>query len=81
MPNPSVPEAAAIEAAYEDQVKTLYKVLVANLIDEPDSQESDQLSVDKFKVGLRIAKRARELALNALDGAAPVKITSTRKKK
>jgi hypothetical protein len=30
MPDPSSPEATAIEVAYEDQVKALFKVLVAN---------------------------------------------------
>jgi hypothetical protein len=37
MPDPSSPEATAIEVAYEDQVKALFKVLVANLVEEPVS--------------------------------------------
>jgi hypothetical protein len=35
MPDPSSSEATAIEVAYEDQVKALFKVLVANLVEEP----------------------------------------------
>jgi hypothetical protein len=42
MPDPSSPEAIAIEVAYEDQVKALFKVLVANLVEEPVSHEADR---------------------------------------
>ena len=84
MPNPTVPEAATIEAAYEDQVKTLFKVLVANLIDEPVTHESDQRNSDKFALGLKVAQRAKDLALKvvaASEAAAPEKVASTRRKK
>lgn len=84
MPNPTNPEAAAIEAAYGEQVKALYKVLVANLVEGPDAQDSDQSNVERFEAGLRLAKRAKALALSAAASptpAAPVKTASARKKK
>jgi hypothetical protein len=82
MPDPSSPEATAIEVAYEDQVKALFKVLVANLVEEPVSHEADRQCVDKFAAGLKLAKRARELALNVVVPASPAKkIAPSRKKK
>jgi hypothetical protein len=67
MPNPSNnPEAVAIEAAYQAQVQTLFRSLITNLGDQVVSHQSDQQSLDKFKVGLNIAKRARQLALNVV---------------
>src|SRR5207245_10126368 len=77
MPNPSTsPETAAIEAAYRAHVELLFKSLVTNLGDQVVSHQSDQQSLDKFKAGLNIAKRAKRLALNAvtprwLPGPAP----------
>jgi hypothetical protein len=68
MPNAN-PEAAAIEAAYGAQVQTLFKILVANLVDEPVSGQTDRQSLDKFMVGLKIAKRAKQLALSAVVSA------------
>jgi len=67
MANPSnSPETAAIEAAYRAHVELLFKSLVTNLGDQVVSHQSDQQSLDKFKVGLNIAKRAKQLALNAV---------------
>src|SRR6516164_613831 len=67
MPNPSnSPEAAAIEAAYQAHVELLFKSLVTNLGDQVVSHQSDQQSLDKFKAGLNIAKRAKRLALPAV---------------
>ena len=67
MPNPSnSPEAAAIEAAYQAHVELLFKSLVTNLGDQVVSHQSDQQSLDKFKAGLNIAKRAKRLALSAV---------------
>ena len=67
MPNPSnSPEAAAIEAAYRAHVEVLFKSLVTNLGDQVVSHQSDQQSLDKFKAGLNIAKRAKQLALSAV---------------
>jgi hypothetical protein len=68
MPNAN-PEAAAIEAAYGAQVQTLFKILVANLVDETVSGQSDRQSLDKFMAGLKIAKRAKQLALSAVVSA------------
>ena len=66
MPNPSnSPETAAIEAAYRAHVELLFKSLVTNLGDQVVSHQSDQQSLDKFKAGLNVAKRAKRLALNA----------------
>ncbi len=64
MPNSSSSaEASAIEEAYADEVKALFKILFTNLIDFPGS---DQQSAAKFAAGLSRAKRARDLALDAI---------------
>jgi len=78
MPNPSnSPEVAAIEAAYRAHVELLFKSLVTNLGDQVVSHQSDQQSLDKFRVGLNIAKRARQLALNAVVPASPARIAAS----
>jgi hypothetical protein len=59
-------ERSAIEAAYQEQIHALFKVLVNNLIDEPISHQTDQQSLAKFTAGLNVAKRARQLALSAV---------------
>jgi len=70
MPNPgSSQETAAIEAAYRAHVELLFKSLVTNLGDQVVSHQSDQQSLDKFKAGLNIAKRAKRLALTAVTPA------------
>jgi hypothetical protein len=82
MPNPSnSPEAAAIEAAYETHVQTLFRSLITNLGDQPVSHESDQQSVAKFTAGLNIAKRAKQLALSAVGPALPARIAASQSKK
>ena len=82
MPNPSTsPETAAIEAAYRAHVELLFKSLVTNLGDQVVSHQSDQQSLDKFKVGLNIAKRAKQLALNAVVSASPARIAASPGKK
>jgi hypothetical protein len=82
MPNPSSSqETAAIEAAYRAQVELLFKSLVTNLGDQVVSHQSDQQSLDKFKVGLNIAKRARQLALDAVAPAAPTRAAASRRRK
>ena len=55
--------ASAIEEAYSDEIRELFKVLFTNLIDSPGS---DQQSAAKFAAGLNRAKRARDLALAAI---------------
>lgn len=59
-------ETSAIHAAYQEQIKALFKVLVNNIIDEPISHQTDQQSLAKFTTGLNVAKRARQLALSAV---------------
>jgi hypothetical protein len=82
MPNPSnSPEAAAIEAAYETHVQTLFRSLITNLGDQPVSHETDQQSVAKFTAGLSIAKRAKQLALSAVGPALPARIATRSKKR
>jgi len=82
MPNPSnSPEAAAIEAAYQAHVELLFKSLVTNLGDQVVSHQSDQQSLDKFKAGLNIAKRAKQLALNAVAPALAARAAASRSKK
>jgi hypothetical protein len=68
MPLTATTESSAIEDAYGDQVKTLYKVLVSNLIDSSASSEGEKKSLDRFSAGLRMARKARELALKATTG-------------
>jgi hypothetical protein len=74
-------EAAAIEAAYQAQVQTLFKALTTNLGDQPVSHQSDQQCVDKFTAGLNIAKRAKKLALNVVVPALPTGVAASRSKK
>jgi hypothetical protein len=82
MANPgSSQETAAIEAAYRAQVELLFKSLIINLGDQVVSHQSDQQSLDKFKVGLNIAKRAKQLALNAVAPASPARAAASRSKK
>ena len=82
MPNSgNSPEATAIEVAYEAQVQALFKSLITNLGDEPVSHQTDQQCVDKFTAGLNIAKRAKQLALNVLRPALPMRTAASRSKK
>ena len=82
MPNPSnSQETAAIEAAYQAHVQTLFRSLITNLGDQVVSHQSDQQSLDKFKVGLNIAKRAKQLALNAVAPASPARAVASRRRK
>jgi hypothetical protein len=82
MANPgSSQETAAIEAAYRAQVELLFKSLVTNLGDQVVSHQSDQQSLDKFKVGLNIAKRAKQLALNAVAPASPARAAASPRRK
>ena len=59
-------EATAIEEAYLESLKTLFVNLATSLGNEPVTHETDQQCVDRFVKGMRTAKRARELALNAV---------------
>jgi hypothetical protein len=57
-------EASAIGEAYAEQIRGLFRVLFTNLIDTPGS---DRESAAKFSTGLNLAKRARDLALSAIE--------------
>jgi hypothetical protein len=71
-------EAAAIEAAYEARIQTLFLGLATNLGDAP---ASEQQNVDRFTKGLNTAKRARQLALNAVGAEVRAAVAQTRRKK
>jgi hypothetical protein len=71
-------EAAAIEAAYEARIQTLFMGLATNLGDAP---ASEQQNVDRFTKGLNTAKRARQLALNAVGADMSATVARTRRKK
>jgi hypothetical protein len=62
-------EAHAVEAAYDEHVAALFKMLITNLGDKPVSRETDRQCVEKFRKGINVAKRARQLALDALQPA------------
>jgi len=64
-------EAKAIQDAYAEQLKALYKVLVSNLIDSSSSTDGEKKSLERFSAGLKVAKRARDLALDTVAAAAP----------
>jgi hypothetical protein len=82
MPNASNgPEADAVEAAYQAHVQTLFRSLVTNLGDQAVSHQSDQQCLDKFTVGLNIAKRAKRLAFNVVGPASPAKAAAIRSSK
>jgi len=70
MPSPTS-EADIIEAAYQDQVKILYTTLFRGLEDGGSDLTSDleQQRLRHFALGLRLARRARELALSASTAA------------
>jgi hypothetical protein len=74
-------EMGAIEAAYAVQLQTLYKQLATALGDAAVTHQTEQQSLAKFTTGLKIAKRARELALNEVGVRAPVALTRRAKSK
>ena len=71
-------EAAAIEAAYQARIQTLFTGLATNLGDAPTSE---QQSVDRFTKVFNTAKRARQLALTAVGAEMPETVAQTRRKK
>ena len=80
MPNLTSPEVTSIEAAYEEQVRALYKTLFANLASAGHAR-NDQENVQRFTRGLELAKRARDLALNAVASVSGAQEAATRQKK
>ena len=59
-------EAAAIGDAFAAHVHTLFVTLVTNLGDRPVSHLTEHQCVERFMLGLTRARRARELALEAV---------------
>ena len=83
MTNPTS-EADLIESAYEDQVRTIYNNLFACLqeLGGVPTPGVEQQCLQHFNLGLRLARRARELALSALTApAAPPPASSPRREK
>ena len=65
------PETDLIESAYEDQVQLLYKALCVglNAVGGIPTPADEQQCLARFKLGLTLARRARELALSAVSPA------------
>ena len=80
MPNLISREVTSIEAAYEEQVRALYKTLFANLASAGHAR-NDQENVQRFTRGLELAKRARDLALNAVASVSGAQEAARRQKK
>jgi hypothetical protein len=74
-------EVSAIEVAYQGEIQALFKVLIKNLIDEPNSHETDQDCLSKFMAGLSVAKRARQLAISAVAAKASARAVRRAKTK
>ena len=74
-------EASAIESAYEAQVQLLFQKLVLCMGDQPVTRETDQQCVKKFLAGLEVAKRARQLARNAILARSPATASAARRRK
>lgn len=79
MPKTSI-DSDAIDAAYRDKLGDLYVTMVRNLIERPDSH-GEQTSVELFTNGLNLARRARDLALAAVDGPPNVAASASKAKK
>jgi hypothetical protein len=77
VPNPISAEAAAIQEAYQDQVKTSFKELFLSLVAEPVTHGTDQQAVEKFTTGIKLAKRAKDLALDAVSTTSPATSPAT----
>jgi hypothetical protein len=56
-------ESNAVEAAFMQRVQILYQTLATNLTDSPNAE---QKAVGAFRKGLGTARRARDLALQAV---------------
>ena len=60
-------EVDTIDAAYADHLRVLFRVLIDNLSEERATHDTDQDALDRFSAGLKIARRARELARSAVE--------------
>jgi hypothetical protein len=80
VPDPASNLAAkAIDEAFGDQVKELFKGLYSNLVIAPSSHETDQQSLAKFAKGLELANRARQLAHSAVPAEAATARSASKK--
>jgi hypothetical protein len=61
------PEVDAINDAFHDRMCILFGVLVGNLIDTADVPGGEQKSIERFSKGLGHTRRAKELALEAVE--------------
>ena len=72
-------EADLIDSAYEDEIKLLYKNLLGGLSADggQSSPGDEQQCLQRFKAGLTLARRARELALSAVGTARPTRAAAS----
>lgn len=63
-------ELDAIDDAFKDKLKDLFGKLVTNLMVTTDGRGGEQKSADQFATGLDFARRAREIALDAVKAPA-----------
>jgi len=59
-------ELDAIDDAFQDKLKDLFGKLVTNLMVTTDGGGGEQKPADQFAVGLEFARRARQIALDAV---------------
>jgi hypothetical protein len=71
-------EADLVESAFEDEVKLLYKNLCVGLngVGGVPRPADEQQCLQRFKTGLTLARRARELALSAVTPAASAHVAA-----
>ena len=67
-------ETKAIDEAYGDRLSSLFGTFVSNLMQRSGQRNGEQQSLDDFKHGLAITRRALELARGAV--TPPSKIES-----
>jgi hypothetical protein len=60
-------EAEAIEGAYSDRLSSLFGTFVSSLLQRSDERNGEQQSFEEFKRGLTFARRALELAHEAIE--------------
>lgn len=71
MSNLSAQEIAAIEAAYEEHVQGLFKILLRTLTDDP------QTGAERFAAGIAFSRDAKKLALSVTIGSASTKLANS----
>jgi hypothetical protein len=71
------PEVEAIQDAYRDYLKGLFKTLVHGLV----THESEEQSLEMFRTGLGMAGRARQMAMAVVDPGPTVATVRPRRTK